>query len=103
MSGLVATLILVPGVGPVPPSRAAHLPAVRPRPREHASNYLVHFDNGWRAPSAVEDRGGTLPRPIHPKHRDEFPLGGGQPVGFLIAARRLVLEMKSKRAVLVVL
>src|SRR5262249_46326370 len=56
----------------------------------------------WR-PRPVEDRWALLPGPVHPQRQVERTLRGRQPVGLLVLARGLVLEVQRQGAVGVVL
>src|SRR5262249_20205698 len=56
-----------------------------------------------RLPGAIEDRRFVLPGPVQAQHQNEAALGGGQPVGLLAGAGRLVLDGEVQGTIGVVL
>ena len=52
-----------------------------------------------RFPRPIDDRGRFFVRPIHAQHQDELACGSGQPVGFLVGAGRVFLDVEVDRAV----
>ncbi len=69
--------------------------ALATRSRRHPSSRLYDF---WRRPRAIDDRRRCRLRPVHATS-DEGAFGRWQPIGLLVLARRLVLEIQRERAV----
>ena len=67
------------------------------RPRALSTRFL----NRRRLPRSVEDGRAFLFWPVKAEHRDEATFGGGEPVGFFVAAGVVALQVEVDRAVFV--
>src|SRR6266511_3966764 len=71
---------------------------------DHLSvDFPVDLGYGRQTPSAVDDRGPRLLRPVHAQHRDEPAVGRRQPVGLPSLIRRAALDDQVDGPVLIVL
>src|SRR4051794_13842585 len=59
----------------------------------------AHLLRRRKLPRAIDDRRILLAGPVQPHHQDEIAGGRREPVGFLVLARRFLLNVEIGRAV----